>query len=480
MHFKMLEIKDLLVNILNPRYMPQDSEIKEMNLIVENGNIEKLMKDIAKHGMDPSENLLVMKTKEGKYEVEEGNRRVTALKLLNHPELAPQIITSRANFIERVNKIRAENNYKPIREIQCVIMDDEEKMRHFITLKHTGANGGAGRISWDTESQTRYSKADVFRNYLLKLVSEIVPEKTEGYNFTTIERILGDPDMREFFSIELNKKIPILRFTKEEGRRNFEFVIRGLSKGRFNVKDFHSKSDRLKFIKFFPENELKDNQEASETGNEDDEAQNLIILETPNENKGFKDTSTSEVIPDTSIAQVQTNELQNPIPTSSRGNRRQTGPKLRKYPFEGVNYKGNNPGISYSLHELHNIPEVYNYPLAATTLFRTFFECTIQEFIDKSGIQISIKNNKSIKDLSIDSLLQTCCNNGNSNLQKIKNFDSTLGRILVEANGKRDQDELNVVIHGNHRVPSKSALIDMERRWYAAIKIMIETISGQK
>lgn len=476
MEFKNIKIEDLQVNLLNPRYVPQASEIEEMNMIIANGSIENLMKDIALYGTDPSENLLLKKSDSGSFIVEEGNRRITAIKILNNPDLVPNTISQRLSFIERVKKIKSDNDYQIITEIQCAVVDDEEKLKHFIKLKHTGENNGSGRISWDTESQIRFDISNVFRRYLLDLISTIIPEKTAGYNFTTIERIIGDPDMRKTFSMDLDRKEPSISFTTDLGRKRFEYVITGLSEKKYKVKDFFSKEDRLSFIEYLGNKEFT---EESINNAKDTIKESAEIADTPVEpfiNSPVATPSELEVKDYPTIPAPQPSEIEEP----RKRTRRQIEPKERKYPFQGVNYKGSNPGISYALHELHTIPSIYDFPFAATTLFRTFFECTIQEFIRISGIQISIKDRKNIKDLSIDSLLQTCCNNGNGNFKSIQQHNILISRILLEANGKRDQDELNVVTHGNYRVPSKSALIDMERRWFEAIKEMINEISGQK
>jgi len=56
---KLIKIKDIHINLLNPRYIEQETEEHEMEQIIENGDLEKLMKDIAQFGLDPSENLLL-------------------------------------------------------------------------------------------------------------------------------------------------------------------------------------------------------------------------------------------------------------------------------------------------------------------------------------------------------------------------------------------------------------------------------------
>ncbi|MGG4553886.1 ParB N-terminal domain-containing protein [Paenibacillus humicus] len=79
----------------NPR-LPQRligtrDEKKVLDFMIKNGNIVELMQSIGETGYSDAEPLLVVPssgTAAGEYIVVEGNRRLTALKLLSHPELA--------------------------------------------------------------------------------------------------------------------------------------------------------------------------------------------------------------------------------------------------------------------------------------------------------------------------------------------------------------------------------------------------------
>lgn len=482
MAIKMVRTDELPINILNPRYVPQESEIKEMNLIISNGSIEALIEDIAKYGPDPTENLLVSIDSEGNYIVEEGNRRLTAIKILNDPEVVPQIIAKRAEFLKKVKQIIESTNFKKIDEIQCAVEEDADKVKHFVKLKHTGQNGGAGRMGWDTESKTRFDTDNLFRQYLLDTISSILPGKTEKFNFTTIERIISDPDMRKAFSLKLDRKVPSIEFTTERGKELFEHVIKGLSEGTYKVNHFHSKEDRLRFIKFLDELypiEIEEDSEIDDGSQDsiDEPIEPITDDSSVNINKGPEGEKSNPFKPAPPPPPKLDDSGNGEEPKKRRKVlRRQPVPKSRKYPFQGINYRGDIPGIRSALHELHSIPNIYDFPLAATTLFRTLFECTVQEYIEKNSIEIHVRNG-TIKDLSIDSLLTTCCNPSNNNFRNLRNHDNVVARIINEANGKRDQDELNVVTHGIYRIASKHALEDMERRWFEAIKIMIDEIS---
>lgn len=88
-------IANLKFDIYNPRLpkrlqgITNDSEI--IDYMVKNGNILELMKSISELGYSAAEPVLVvLDEKDKKYIVVEGNRRLTAVKLLNNPGLAKE------------------------------------------------------------------------------------------------------------------------------------------------------------------------------------------------------------------------------------------------------------------------------------------------------------------------------------------------------------------------------------------------------
>lgn len=89
--YKNVKLSNLIVYSENPRHKRATSEYEAMKLLWKNKrNSEKMMnlaKDIAANGLSPVETLAVVPAndKNGKYLVYDGNRRVTALKVLLDP-----------------------------------------------------------------------------------------------------------------------------------------------------------------------------------------------------------------------------------------------------------------------------------------------------------------------------------------------------------------------------------------------------------
>ena len=89
---KNIPLSKLRLDLQNPRLDNPESTKDVMLAMLEQqgGKILRLAEDIVEHGLDPSSALIVIPhdEKPDRYVVVEGNRRITALKLLEHPENA--------------------------------------------------------------------------------------------------------------------------------------------------------------------------------------------------------------------------------------------------------------------------------------------------------------------------------------------------------------------------------------------------------
>ena len=90
---KFVDIDNLLLDLYNPR-LPKSKQGKDNDVVIEFLLLEaatlELMESIGENDFFVGEMLLVIPNKEesGRYVVIEGNRRLTAVLLLNNPDLA--------------------------------------------------------------------------------------------------------------------------------------------------------------------------------------------------------------------------------------------------------------------------------------------------------------------------------------------------------------------------------------------------------
>jgi hypothetical protein len=247
---KIVNLKDILVNLNNPRFEEQpDEESEIIKILLDKNRTFELMKDITKNGLDPSElPILTFNDELGKYIVMEGNRRITALKVLNDPKNVPSAIKEREKILSRIKKIVTTNKFEEINKVQCVIYQGNDPLlKHFIELKHTGERKGAGRVRWDTESKTRFDASDTFRIYLINFLKNVHPQVKDSFGLTTFERIISDQVMRVAIGIIVDRKKPEIKFVDNFSKLKLYFILDGLISKIFKVKDFYSKENREYF-----------------------------------------------------------------------------------------------------------------------------------------------------------------------------------------------------------------------------------------
>lgn len=193
-----LKIENLKLSLDNPRLTDSQNETEELEKMVndQGKKLIKLASDITEFGLSPLDAIAVYPSVEdGKYIVAEGNRRVTALKLLINPELAKNI---NGGIYQSFKKLVI--GKKLILEVQCFIFKSEidRNLIHWIEIKHQGENEGKGTASWSAIQKARFDKKNQGESLLLDFWAELeelhILTADEIYEITKTnwERILRD------------------------------------------------------------------------------------------------------------------------------------------------------------------------------------------------------------------------------------------------------------------------------------------------
>lgn len=162
---KFISLDKLKLDKLNPRLptsLHNADENKIINWMLADASIIELMLAIGENDFFIGEALLVIE-KNNDYIVVEGNRRLTALKLLNNPELA----NIHQKKIQRVLEI---TKYRP-NNIPCIVFNKREEILNYLGYRHV-----TGIKSWGILAKARY---------LYNLI------KDKDYNLTEVSRELA-------------------------------------------------------------------------------------------------------------------------------------------------------------------------------------------------------------------------------------------------------------------------------------------------
>lgn len=146
--FKYLDVNCLQLDLFNPR-LPKSKQGKGENTVIEFMLLEtatlELMESIGENDFFAGEMLLVIPSidREGYYTVIEGNRRLTAVMLLNNPSLAK---------VKRVatKEIYDSAKFKPT-SLPCLVFNHREDILRYVGFVHI-----TGKKSWRMLEKGRY------------------------------------------------------------------------------------------------------------------------------------------------------------------------------------------------------------------------------------------------------------------------------------------------------------------------------------
>lgn len=268
-HRKLIDLSLLNINIENPRFEMVGNQRDAIKTMIEDQKekLIKLAEDIVNEGLNPGDPIFITKheKQEGEFNVLEGNRRVTALKLLENPEL---ISDKHKSLLNRFKKLSEQYSKVQIEKIPCVLFDNELEAEHWIELKHTGQNDGIGTVGWDAQQKARFDervKGD--SSFALQIIDFLEKEESvddelknnlRKVKSSSLQRLATDPDFRRMVGIDIKDGKVITHYEPSEVAKPLSKAANDLLRKDFTVKDIYYKDDRLRYLETFKKTDLPD------------------------------------------------------------------------------------------------------------------------------------------------------------------------------------------------------------------------------
>lgn len=265
----LIDISDLNINIENPRFEMVGNQREAIKTMIEDqgDKLSKLADDITNEGLNPGDPIFIVKheKQENQYNVLEGNRRVTALKLLENPDLIPEKNKSLLNKFKKLSEQYSKNR---IEKVPCILFEDEKEAEHWIELKHTGQNDGVGTVGWDAQQKARFDeRVKGTSSYALQIIDFLQKEDSVDTELkknlskiksSSLQRLATDPDFRRVSGIDIKDGKVITRYEPSEIAKPLSKVANDLLRKGFTVKDIYYKDDRLNYLETFKKIDLPD------------------------------------------------------------------------------------------------------------------------------------------------------------------------------------------------------------------------------
>lgn len=197
---KIIKVSELFLDESNPRF----PEVKNQRdaiaaMLEEQGDkIANLAVDIYSNGLNPSSRLIVFKEKD-RFTDGDGNRRLTALKILETPSLAD----SHPRIKKKIQNTLATKGSIPT-EVACVVFKQRKQARRWIENNHDGEQDGRGLVRWNAEQKDRFrGKPSIGLAALDELTAnnDINDDDRSRINKTTLDRLLEYKDSKTVLSI---------------------------------------------------------------------------------------------------------------------------------------------------------------------------------------------------------------------------------------------------------------------------------------
>lgn len=252
-----INLVDLQLDTQNYRFERVNSQREAIvRMIDDQGDkLANLAEDICLRGLNPSDTIIVCQHSESidGYIVLEGNRRITALKLLNTPSIIGDENDSlRRKFV----KLNEKYSREIPKRVECVIVPDRKTADLWIYRKHGGQQDGIGTVTWNAQQIQRYkAKSTGKTSPVMKIISLLDQHVDEAYkkkirelNITNFDRLISDPYVRQILGLNIRRGKMYTFLSIDNLVANFRTLIDALLRPDFKVKKIYHKSDRKEYI----------------------------------------------------------------------------------------------------------------------------------------------------------------------------------------------------------------------------------------
>ncbi len=223
-----------------PKSLHDQDEESILKYMVDNASVIELINSIGENSFFPGEPIILIKNTDTTYKVIEGNRRVSALKLIHDLELSKKLS-------RKIYEAAKQVEHKPI-EIPSLISENEKDIHKFLGFRHI-----TGIKNWNALEKARYlyhlkedlqtekpelsnknlyyelaksigSRSDYVRRILYAYELYLVIEGENFYNisglndttlhFVNISDALNRKNIVDFLNIDFNQEDPIQELNK--------------------------------------------------------------------------------------------------------------------------------------------------------------------------------------------------------------------------------------------------------------------------
>ena len=353
-----IPLANCLIDEENPR-LPQPNagqrEALRAMASFQGRRIQALAKDIVDYGLNPSDLFIVMQLEgdQNRYVVLDGNRRLTAVRSLENPDLLTDLDDVGSSMLAEIRRLGRQYQSVPIDTLEAVVVKDRDEARHWMELRHTTQMGGAALVSWNSDDIARWrarTEGLPVQTQVLGFLErrgDLTTEERSKVPSTSLRRLLGTPEVRAKLGIEFQDGRLKALASEEKVAKALRYVAKDLESGKTKTEDIYTRNDRLNYVNNLPADVIVTPTLRSEEGvdisGEEPQA-------PPKRKKRRRPKAREGLIPSNCVLNVKDTRL------------RDIEGELRRLSLE-------------------------NHPNAVSVLFRVFLELSVDSYIGRIGLE---------------------------------------------------------------------------------------------
>ncbi len=251
----------LLIDAANPRLpQPNIGQRDALRAVAahQQRKLVVLAKDILTYGVNPADLPIVMPVEDDlkRYVVLEGNRRLAALRGLENPDTLVGAL--KPNLLSELRKLSKQYQESPIEVIQCLAVKNRDEAQHWIELRHTGENDGAGIVRWGSDEGARFrarSGGLEVHSQALNFLEDrgyLSPEERRKVPATSFKRLIETPKVRSKLGFEVQGGTIHLLADEKRVMKALLHIVNDLVSNKIKTKDIYTKEQRADYADTLP------------------------------------------------------------------------------------------------------------------------------------------------------------------------------------------------------------------------------------
>lgn len=252
-----LSIDQLDLNLKNPRFdgLANQRDAIEKIVVSQGRKLVNLAEDITARGLSPAHRMLATAGSEaGQYVVLDGNRRLTALRVLVNPAVLDGMNQIGDVTKRQLKKLATEFDRGTVEPIDVYVCENDQEARHWVEGIHTGENEGRGVVNWDGIQTARF-RGQSLSLKILGLVAargELTDSQKaslQRFPITNLDRLLSTREVRDLLGLvfeegELLSDVPLPELIKP-----LKKIVMDIASKNVRVSHIERQDDRISYVK---------------------------------------------------------------------------------------------------------------------------------------------------------------------------------------------------------------------------------------